>query len=406
MKISQPTLEGAFILAIDRTQRRQAEADLLKTEKEYRSFMDSSPLFFMIYQKGIVKYANKSIIKRLGYSFKELSDPIVHPIDKIVAPRFRKEALKHREQVNTAKFIARHESALITRSGEEVDILASQRAITFQGQPAREILMEDVSELRNKDRSLRESEEEYKAFMDISPLLVLIYQDNVFKYANRSVIDRLGYSFEEISDPSFRPIETWVAPRFRKEAHENSEKRLAGRTILRHESALVTRSGEEIPNMTTQRTITFQGKPALEIMMEDITEQKKADQAMKESETRYRQLFDSSTVGNWSRDLGPIRSSLDALRDKGVKDLREYFRNHPAAIREILDHMRLVDVNDTAVKIFGAKSKDDLNSRSIEIFSQIPPETSIEFLAAIAEGLRNWETEFHCKTLDGRSVVV
>jgi len=87
----QPTREGAFMLSIDRTRGKRAEADLLKSEEEHRSFMDKSPLLVLIYQDGILKYANKSIIDRLGYSFEELSDQSLRPIDKIIALRFRKD---------------------------------------------------------------------------------------------------------------------------------------------------------------------------------------------------------------------------------------------------------------------------------------------------------------------------
>ena len=143
-----------------------------------------------------------------------------------------------------------------------------------------------------------------------------------------------------------------------------------------------------------------------EELEEEIINRKKTEAALISSEMEYRQLFDSSAVGNWSRDITVLRSKLDGIKSRGIKDLDEYLSKHPKEVHDIVGRMVLGEVNQTALDIFGAKSAEEIRKGFPKIFAKIPFKTIIGFLVTIAEGGRSWRMDIKCDTLDGRHIAI
>jgi PAS domain S-box-containing protein len=112
----------------------------------------------------------------------------------------------------------------------------------------------------------------------------------------------------------------------------------------------------------------------------DITVRKKNEQALQLSEKRYHHLFQAMAVSLLELDYSLAGDTLRTLSRSGITDLGGYFRGDLHATRELLQKIRVVDVNDQAVDLFGRGSKEGLLD-SVECYW--PEESSGDFITAV-----------------------
>lgn len=136
-------------------------------------------------------------------------------------------------------------------------------------------------------------------------------------------------------------------------------------------------------------------------LTQDITERKRAEEALLESEKRYKSLFEDSPISLWEEDFSDIKKYIDALRDSGVKDFRTYFDSHVEDITKCARMVKVVDVNKATLELYRAKSKEELLSNLGKVFGNESYEAFREELIAIAEGKPRFEIEAINRTLSG-----
>jgi signal transduction histidine kinase len=134
----------------------------------------------------------------------------------------------------------------------------------------------------------------------------------------------------------------------------------------------------------------------------DQGERINAEQALRESEYRYRNLFQAMAASFWELDFKGVGGMLRALRASGVKDFSAHFAANPAFVRDMMRATQVLDVNDQTVALFGRGDKGEL-LRSLEVFW---PEASNHVyaasVAAAVSGKASYATECKLRTIDGR----
>ena len=73
-----------------------------------------------------------------------------------------------------------------------------------------------------------------------------------------------------------------------------------------------------------------------------------------------RSIFEHSAVSLWEEDISGLRALIREWQSRKVSDLHAYLLAHPALVRKGIKAVRVVDVNDAAVRLYGAKSRKDL----------------------------------------------
>jgi len=135
--------------------------------------------------------------------------------------------------------------------------------------------------------------------------------------------------------------------------------------------------------------------------IQDITEQKRAEAEVRESERRYRYIFQSTGVSIWEQDFSQVKDAIDDLKATGVRDFREYFAAHPEFVARAIATVRIVDVNDATLGLLAAESKDELLVSLRKVFLPETVEVFVGELIAIAEGRTSFEAEIVLQSLKG-----
>jgi len=125
------------------------------------------------------------------------------------------------------------------------------------------------------------------------------------------------------------------------------------------------------------------------------------DRELRESEERYRLVFENSPVSIWEEDFSAVRASFDTLRSNGVEDIAVYFDQHPEAVGLCAEQARIVDLNRSAVLLHGADSKETLLAGLVQTFTPDSLDTFRQELICLWNGETRMVRDAEVKTLAG-----
>ena len=136
---------------------------------------------------------------------------------------------------------------------------------------------------------------------------------------------------------------------------------------------------------------------------EDITVRKRAESALMAGQTRYRDLFDQTPIGIWEEDFSLVRARLDELRQHGIDDIGAYLEAEPDIVDELIELIRVTDVNQVAVDMYGARDAQTLMAaaRGQDWRRRWAP-IHENIVRALARGGNRGESETIDRRLDGR----
>lgn len=132
----------------------------------------------------------------------------------------------------------------------------------------------------------------------------------------------------------------------------------------------------------------------------DFTERKLAIEQVRDSEERFRSLFQQVPVSLWEFDFSAVRESLRALAAAGVSDFKGYFDDHPDEVIRLAAQVRNLDVNDRTLVLFEAPSKQAIREGLPRIFSRYSLLVFKEILVTLAAGANHYENELVMYTLN------
>lgn len=128
--------------------------------------------------------------------------------------------------------------------------------------------------------------------------------------------------------------------------------------------------------------------------------------ALKRAEKRFRNLFEYAPISLWEEDYSAIKREFDALRARGVTDLKSHLAADPEAVRRFMGMIRVLDVNRKTLRLFEAADKPSLLTNLDKIFRDEMGEHFKNELADMWDGKTYYEREGINYTLTGKPVNV
>ncbi len=136
----------------------------------------------------------------------------------------------------------------------------------------------------------------------------------------------------------------------------------------------------------------------------DITKSKITGYALKESETRFRNLFDRLPVSIIEQDFSPVLTELEALHEQGVTELRPWLRANPHECKKLLLQTKLVGANEISFSLFGVKSQYQFALHAERLLYGLNPDIGLEQIMALWENSWRMEFQTQVQTLQGKAI--
>jgi PAS domain S-box-containing protein/putative nucleotidyltransferase with HDIG domain len=212
----------------------------------------------------------------------------------------------------------------------------------------------------------KRAEGAYRAVVDHSLQGIFILQDNRIVFENQAAADIMGYSSEELLALSAEQVRALVHPRDQQLVWGRFRDRLARKVVPpRYEYRAIRRDGSVIWVEMFANLVEYLGRQAVQVAIVDITERKRAEQALRQSEEKYRTLFEDS------RDAVYITTKAGDF----------------------------VDVNESFLALFGLTTDELAQKQASDLYAQ--PEDRVSFQAEIEEHGAVRDYELRLKRSDG-----
>jgi len=262
---------------------------LREDHEKYRILVENSPDGSFILQEGKLMLANKTLARMTGYSGKGM-------IGLELKTLLALEDAKFLEKVRRLRGSGDFDLRLLHRDGEtRLFVSMRLRRILYNGKPALLGVVRDRTELLKASEALERSERRYRELYDNlrDGFAVVNLKGRIIEW-NRAFQEMLGYSSGEIRALSYDQITP-------KKWHELESKILRDQVMVRgysdlYEKEYIRKGGETFPvSLRTYLMRNDRGKPVgMWAFVRDITDRKKVVDALRQSEEKYRTLFEDS----------------------------------------------------------------------------------------------------------------
>jgi len=305
-----------------------------QSETKYSALVEGSRDGMVIVQDGVHKYANRAMCDISGYTIDEI---VGMAFLNMVAPECRAlVAARVRLDKAEKELPGFYESRIKCKNGSVKDVQLATGVGTYDGRIANIAIVRDITENKLAEEAVRESEERFRTICTESPIAIELFDaDGQLLEANRACLDIFAVpGFEQLqgfnlfSDPN-------VTDRVRQSLLEGKTVRyevLFDLDTFREKRLYEpTRSGAiYIDAIITPLVGQNKGRPkGYLVQMQDITERKLAEHALRESEERFRSFFTESPIAieifdAQGRLVDANRACLDIFGVGSIGEIRDY----------------------------------------------------------------------------------
>lgn len=280
----------------DEEERKKAEEKLRESESKYRELVDSLPnIFYELDLEGKFTFSNRYGLELSGYTQKDIDLGL--PALELFHPKDHERVKENIARILQGENVSWQEYTALKKNGETFSVLANSRIILKDGKPAglRGFLV-DVTERRQMEKDIHDSELRYRLLTELNPDVIAIHINGKIVYVNPACVKLLG------ADASDAFIGRSFLDLLASHDPGSKGKKIVKRILERRysppsEEKFIRVDGHEVDVEMTSIPITLQDQPAMLVVAHNITDRKKSERELRESERRYQTLANMSPVG-------------------------------------------------------------------------------------------------------------
>lgn len=281
----------------DITEQKSTTDALRKSQEQVKAIFESTPDSILVWDRNYnYLHANQAAIDYVGVTRdkvigKNMRDGLGH------MPDFMKLWMKRVDAVfQSEKPMHVEDTAFVQDRVVYSESTLSPIRDASGGMFAVGLVYRDVTDRKLAEKALRESEENYRNVVESSPDGIGLTQGGKIIYVNNAYCGMFGYREEELLGQSLDKI---VAPEHRRLIRERAKKRLLGKREPTHYLFQGLRKDGKMLDVEVcgLKVLAYRGKPAILGILRDVSEQRMIEQALRDSEEKYRGVAESSIDG-------------------------------------------------------------------------------------------------------------
>ncbi|MBD3228950.1 MAG: PAS domain S-box protein [Candidatus Lokiarchaeota archaeon] len=289
------TSPGLFMIITDITERKKAEIELKKSEKQYRLILNSIAESISVYDKDLkLVYVNPALIKwadKLGIGKIKIGRTVFENFP-FLSERIKQE---YEQVFKTGKSIITHEK---NEFSHDIIYTETQKVPIFQDNEVIQVLtiIRDITSEKKTSMELEESEEKFRRITEQSLMGICILQDDCIKYVNEAFANVIDYTVDDVMNWKPKEYIKYIHPLDRDFVVEQARKKQEGNKDIKihyvFRGLTKTRNTVWVDNYA--KTIMYDGRPADLIMITNITDRMKAQKELEVKEKRFRNIIENT----------------------------------------------------------------------------------------------------------------
>ena len=324
-----PGEDYANLYGRDITERKRAEEALRESEALYRSILSASPDDITLTDlEGRILMVSPSALKMFGY---ERADQMLgRRVFEFIVPGDRDRAgadiARLHEGASSGPVGYRSEYSGLRADGVAFDIEVNGEFIRdAAGRPVRMILIvRDVTDRKRAAEAMRQSEEKFAKAFQTSPYAITLTRaaDGQYIEVNDAFTAITGFSREEALANSSIGLKLWARPEDRRQVVDDLRQ---GNPVIAREYAFRHKSGRPVTCLFSAQILRLGGESCILSSINDISDRKRAEEALLESERRHRDYLTHSPYGVFVVDaqgrLVQVNPAADRITGYSEKEL-------------------------------------------------------------------------------------
>ena len=320
---------------------------LNKVDSKLKLILDLIPTSVVIHNESGVLFYNNACLETFKLRKEDVRDLVIFDFIVNEYVEFSKDRIK--KALCDNEIVPLADIKLTDFKGNVFDAEAQSIPINFLGQSAVLTVIRDISKYKNLERQLLEKELLFRTLTEFTVSAIFIYQDNKFVDLNKAAEIISGYSREELINSDYKKI---IHPDYADLLEQNKEARLQGKSVSdRYELKIKNKSGKELWVDFSARLTNWNNKPAIIGTAIDITDKKKVEHKLIESEKRFKSMFKNHPVAQLI--INPFTFIIEDANDSACKFYGYEFND--------IVGMSYRDITETESPIFQKNMKRILN---------------------------------------------
>jgi PAS domain S-box-containing protein len=300
----------------DITERMRMETELRRSRERFENLFQSSPLPAGLTSvvDGRILEVNRRWLDITGFKLEEVVGRTPQEIGLYVDPGQREALMDYIRREGT---VHDFEAKMRAKDGREADMLLSGQVMQMPEGPVLLVTAMDITERKQTETALRESQERYRLLVEESPDGIGIFQNDQLVFVNSTGVRILGAKTKE--EVLGRKSAQIIYPDDRQTALERIRRRMAGdTTVYPAEVRYLRLDGTVIPMEVSAAPIVYQGKPAIQFIARDITDRRRAEEALQAERTLLRTLVDHLPVAAYVKDAAGRKTLVNPVEARNL----------------------------------------------------------------------------------------